>query len=154
MDWYKFTTESSEANSVTYPNICQGFILNLGLNHMQYAVFNSNQSKNVWFVQLIRNMNGAITYIYFHKKLSCLWKVHPWFKDKYIGANHPCVCLPVACLTNWQRGWQVFKGSIFNPLLNEFKNSECATFLPKIVEKSLLCFTLFIPKIYKSLWFL
>ena len=49
-------------------NIYQGIILNLGLNHMQYAVLPSNQSKIVWFVQLSRNMNCAITYIYVHKK--------------------------------------------------------------------------------------
>ena len=61
-----------EANSGTYANIYQGFILNLGLNHMQYAVFISNQTKNMWFVPLIRNMNCAITYIYVHKHLSCL----------------------------------------------------------------------------------
>ena len=102
--------------------IYQGSILNLGLNHMQYAVFISNQTKNMWFVPLIRNMNCAITYIYWHKNLSCLWQVHPWFKGKYIGADHPCVRLNVACPTNWQRSWQVFMGSLFNPLLNEFRN--------------------------------
>ena len=108
MDWYKLTSKPSEANSGTYANIYQGFISNLGLNHMQYAVFTSHQTKNVWFVPLIRNMNCAITYIYIHKELSCLWQVHPWFKDKYIGANHLCVCLTVARPTNWQRSWQVF----------------------------------------------
>ena len=123
MDWYKLTSKPSEANSGTYANIYQGFILNLGLNHMQYAVFTSNETNNMWFVPLIRNMNCAITYIYAHKKLSCLWQVHPWFKGKYIGADHPCVCLTVACPTNWQRSWQVFMGSLFNPLLNEFRNS-------------------------------
>ena len=30
-------------------------------------------TKDTWFVLLIRNMNCAITYIYVHKKLSCLW---------------------------------------------------------------------------------
>ena len=70
--WYKLTSKPSEANSGTYANIYQGFISNLGLNHMQYAVFTSNQTKNVWFVPLIRNMNCAITYTYIHKKLSCL----------------------------------------------------------------------------------
>ena len=122
VDWYKFTSKPSEANSGTYANIYQSFISNLGLNHMQYAVFTSNQTKNMWFVPLIRNMNCAVTYIHIHKKLSCLWQVHPWFKDKYIGADHPCVCLTVACPTNWQRSWQVFMGSLFNPLLNEFRN--------------------------------
>ena len=101
-----------EANSGTYANIYQGFILNLGLNHMQYAVFISNQTKNTWFVPLIRNTNCAITYIYVQKNLSCLWQVHPWFKGKYIGADHPCVCLTVACPTNWQSSWQVFMGSL------------------------------------------
>ena len=67
------------------------------------------------------NINCAITYIYVHKRLSCLWQVYPWFKDKYVGSNHPCVCLTVARPTNWQRGWQVFMGSLFNPLLNEFR---------------------------------
>ena len=71
VDWYKLTSKPSEANSGTYANIYQGFILNLGLNHMQYAVFTSNQTKNMWFVPLIRNMNCAITYIYVRKKLSC-----------------------------------------------------------------------------------
>ena len=52
-----------------YANIYQGFILNLGLNHMQYAVFTNNQTKNMWFVPLIRNMNRAITYIYVHEKV-------------------------------------------------------------------------------------
>ena len=51
---------------------------------MQYAVFTNNQSKNMWTPPLIRNMNCAITYIYVHKKLSCLWQVHPWFKDMQI----------------------------------------------------------------------
>ena len=122
VDWYKLRRKPPEANSGTYTNIYQGFTLNLGLNPMQYAVFTSNQTKNKWFVPLIRNMNCAITYIYVHKKLSCLWQVHPWFKDKYIGADHLCVCLTVACPTNWQRSWQVFMGSLFNPLLNEFRN--------------------------------
>ena len=36
-----------EANYVTYTNIYQGFTLNLGLNPMQYAVFSSNQTKNM-----------------------------------------------------------------------------------------------------------
>ena len=36
---------------------------------MQYAVFISDQTKNMWFVPLIRNMNCAITYIYVHKKI-------------------------------------------------------------------------------------
>ena len=43
---------------------------------MQYAVFTSNQTKNMWFVPLIRNMNCAITYIYVHKS-------YPVY-DKYI----------------------------------------------------------------------
>ena len=47
MDYYKLASKPFEANSRTYANIYQGFILNLGLNHMQYAVFTSNQSKNV-----------------------------------------------------------------------------------------------------------
>ena len=119
VDWYKLTNKPSEANSL---NIYQGSMLNLGLNHMQYAVFTSNQTKNMWFVPLIRNINSAITYIYVHKNLSCLWQVHPWFKDKYIGADQTRVCLTVACPTNWQRSWQVFTGSLFNPLLNEFRN--------------------------------
>ena len=129
VDWYKLTSKPPEANSGTYTNIYQGFTLNLGLNPMQYAVFTSNQTKNMWFIPLIRNMNCAITYIYVHKKVSCLWQVHPWFKDKYIGADHPCVCLTVACPTNWQRSWQVFMGSLFNPLLNEFRNCQCATLI-------------------------
>ena len=101
VDRYKLTSKPSEANSGTYANIYRGFILNLGLNHMQYAVFTSIQTKDMWFVPLIRNMNYATTNIYVHKKLSCLWQVHPWFKDKYIGADHPCACLTVACPTNW-----------------------------------------------------
>ena len=129
VDWYKLTSKPPEANSGTYTNIYQGFTLNLGLNPMQYAVFTSNQTKNMWFIPLIRNMNCAITYIYVHKKVSCLWQVHLWFKDKYIGADHPCVCLTVACPTNWQRSWQVFMGSLFNPLLNEFRNCQCATLI-------------------------
>ena len=44
VDWYKLTSKSSEANSGTYANIYQDFILNLGMNHMQYAVFASNQT--------------------------------------------------------------------------------------------------------------
>ena len=56
-----------EANSGPYTNIYKGFILNLGLNHMQYAVFISNQTKKMWFVPLIRNMNCAIFYIYVQK---------------------------------------------------------------------------------------
>ena len=122
VDWYKLTSKPSEATSWTYANIYQGFILNLGLNLMQYAVFTSNQTKTMWFVPLVRNMNCAITYIYVHKTLSCLWQVHPWFKDKCIGTDQPCVCLTVACPTNWQRSWQVFMGSLFNPLLNELRN--------------------------------
>ena len=121
VDRYKPTSKPSEANSGTYANIYQGFTLNLGLNYMQYAVF-TNPTKDMWFVPLIRNMNCAIIYIYVHKMLPCLWQVHPWFKDKYIGADHPCVCLTVACPTNWQRSWQVFMRSLFNPLLNEFRN--------------------------------
>ena len=35
---------------------------------MQYAVFTSNQTKNMWFVPLIRNMNCAITYINIYTK--------------------------------------------------------------------------------------
>ena len=58
------TSKPHEANSGTYANIYQGFISNLGLNHMQYTVFISNQTKNMWFVPPIRNMNCAITYIY------------------------------------------------------------------------------------------
>ena len=155
VDWHKLTSKSSEANSVNYANIYQGFILNLGLNHMQYAAFISNQIKNVWFVPRIRNMSCAITYIYVHKKLSCLWQVHSWFKDKYIGANHPCVCLAVACPTNWQRGWQVFMGSLFNLLLNEFRNCWRATFRKKNVVKSVLYFTLLLrtPISAKYCWF-
>ena len=65
--WIDTNSQVSEANSGTYANIYQGFILNLGLNHMQYAVFTSNLTKNMWFVPLIRNMNCAITYIYIHK---------------------------------------------------------------------------------------
>ena len=145
MDWY--ASKPSEANSGTYANIYQGFILNLGLNHMQYAAFTSNQTKNVWFVPLIRNMNCAITYIYMHKKLSCLWQVHPWCKDKYIGADHPCVCLTVACPTNWQKSWQVFMGSLFNPLLNEFRTAvNVPHFYQNIEVKSTFCFTSFISK--------
>ena len=68
VDWYKFTSKPSEANSGTYANIYQGFISNLGLNHMQYAVFTSNQTKNMWFVPLIRNMNCAITYTNIYTK--------------------------------------------------------------------------------------
>ena len=64
VDWYKLTSKPPEANSGTYANIYQGFILNMGLNHMQYIVFTSNQTKNMWFVPLNRNMNCAITYIY------------------------------------------------------------------------------------------
>ena len=67
VDWYKLTSKHSEATSGTYANIYQGFILNLGLNLMQYAVFTSNQTKKMLFVPLIRNMNCAITYIYVHK---------------------------------------------------------------------------------------
>ena len=33
MDWYKLTSKPFEANSGTYANIYQGFILNQGLNH-------------------------------------------------------------------------------------------------------------------------
>ena len=109
----QITSKPSEANSGTYGNIYQGFILNLGLNCMQYAFFTSNQSKNMWFTPLIRNMNCAITYMHVHKKLSCSWQVHQWFKGKYFGANHPCVCITAACPKNWQRGWQVFTGSLF-----------------------------------------
>ena len=74
--------------------------------------------------------HDLINYIYvtLHKKLTCLWQVHPSFN---IGADHPCVCLTVACPTNGQRGWFVFMGSLFNPLLNEFRNCWCATFLQK-----------------------
>ena len=54
MDLYKLTSEPSETNSGTYANIYQGFISNLGLKHVQYAVFTSNQTKNMWFVPLIR----------------------------------------------------------------------------------------------------
>ena len=122
VNWYKLISRPSEANSGTYANIYQGLILNLGLNHMQYAIFTRNQTKNMWFIPLIRNMNCVVTYIYVHKKLSCWWQVHQWFKDKYIGADHPCVCLTVACPTNWQRSWKVFMGSLFSPLLNEFTN--------------------------------
>ena len=122
VNWHKLTSKPPEANSGTHANIYQGLILNLGLNHMQHAILTRNQTKNMWFVPLIRNMNCAITYIYVHKNLSCWWQVHPWFKDKYIGADHPCVCLTVACPTNWKRSWQVFMGSLFNPLLNEFRN--------------------------------
>ena len=108
VDWYKLTSKPSEANFGTYANIYKGLISNLGLNPVQFADFTSNQSKNMWFMPLIRNMNCAITYMY----VSCLWQVHPWFKDKHTGTNHPCVCLTVACPTNWQRGWQVFMGSL------------------------------------------
>ena len=75
VDWYKLTRKLSEANPGTYANIYQGFMLNLGLNHMQYAVFTGNQTKNVWFVSLIRNMKCAITYIYTQSYPVC---------DKYI----------------------------------------------------------------------
>ena len=54
--------------SGTYANIYQGFILNLGLNHTQYAVFTSNQTKNMWFVPLIRNMNCAILLTFMYTK--------------------------------------------------------------------------------------
>ena len=65
MDWYKLTSKPFEANSGTSANIYQGFILNLGLNHMQYAVFTSNQTKNMWFVPLIKNMNvPLLTFMY------------------------------------------------------------------------------------------
>ena len=67
VDWYKLTSKPSEANSRNYANIYQGFISNMGLNHMQYAVFTNNQSKGMLFVPLIRNMNCAITYIMFTK---------------------------------------------------------------------------------------
>ena len=67
MDWYKLTSKPCEATYGTYANIYQGFILNLGLNLMQYAVFTSNHTKSMQFVPLIRNMNCAITYIYVHK---------------------------------------------------------------------------------------
>ena len=124
VDWYKLTSKPSETNSGTYANIYQGFILNLGLNHIQYAVFTSNQTKNMWFVQLIRTWTvPLLTFMY--TKSYPIYKytsIHPWFKDKYIGADHQCVCLTVACPTNWQRSWQVFMGSLFNPLLNEFRN--------------------------------
>ena len=121
-DWYILVSKPSEAHSGTYANSDQGFPLNLDLNHMQYAIFIWNPSKDTWFVPLMRNMNYAIIYMYVRKKLSCLWQIHAWFKDKYIGANHPCVCLSVVRPTNWQSGWQVFMGSLFNPLLNEFRN--------------------------------
>ena len=64
VDCDKLTSKPSEANSGTDANIYQGFISNLG------------QSKNMWTAPLIRNMNCAITYIYVHKKLSCLWQVY------------------------------------------------------------------------------
>ena len=76
VNWYKLANKPSDANSGTYANIDQGFILNLGLNHIQHAVFTSNQSKHMWFAPLIRNMNCTITYTYVHKN-------YPVY-DKYI----------------------------------------------------------------------
>ena len=46
VDWHRLASKLSGANAGTYANIDQGLISNMGLNHMQYAVFTSNQSND------------------------------------------------------------------------------------------------------------
>ena len=87
-----------EANSGTYTNIYQGFILNLGLNHKQYAVFISNQTKNMWFVPLIRNMNCAIIYIFVQKSHHVYDKYIHGLKQIYWSRSS--MCLPHCGLSN------------------------------------------------------
>ena len=77
---------------------------------MQYTVSISNQNTDMQFVALIINMNCAITNIHVQEKVYFLWQINPWFKKKYIGANHPCVQLTVTHPSNCERGLQVFTG--------------------------------------------
>ena len=114
VNWYKLTSKPSEANSGTYANIDQGFILNLGLNHMQYAVFTSNQRKNVWFVPLTRNMNCTITYTYIHKN-------YPVY-DKYIHG---------------------LKTNILEQIIHVFRKCWCAILLSKNCCKTYIVFYTF-----------
>ena len=115
VDWHKLASNSCES---TYANIDQGFILNLGLficNILSSLVICATNKKH----ELCHYLHLCTQKVIL---LGCLWQVHPWFKDKYIGTNHPCACLTEAHPTNWQRDWQVFTGNRFNPLLNEFTN--------------------------------
>ena len=111
----KLTSKPSKANFETCVNTRLGSISNFDVD----PVSTSNQCKNTKFVPLTRNMNCAITYIYIHGKFSCLWQINPQFKDKYIVSLRPI-------LMNWQWGWQVLRGSLFNLLLNKFGPSRCS----------------------------
>ena len=78
---HKSQISHPKANSGTFVDTDQGSILNQVLNDKQYNVCTSDQSKIMEFLPLIRNMNGAITYICVHEKLSYLWQINPMFKD-------------------------------------------------------------------------
>ena len=103
VDWYKLPSKPTEANSWICGDTDQGSILNLA-----------------------RNKNCAITYIDVHENVSWLWQIYTGFKDKYIGANHPCVWLNMARPANWQKDCQVFIRRMFYSLLNEFVNCSYA----------------------------
>ena len=154
MEWYKLASKPSEANSGIYTNIGQGFILNLVLNHIQYAVITNNQSKDTWFVPLLRNMNCAITYTDVHKKLSCFWQVHPWFKDKYTGANHSYMSASPR-LAQQTKGLAGLHGESFLTCCwMSLKTVNMPDFCQNYGKIYILYFILFICKIYKFLRFL
>ena len=79
---------------------------------MQYAVFTSNQTKNMWFVPLIRNMNCAITYIYVHKSYSVYDKYIHGLKTNILAQiNHVSASLWLVQQTDKGAGrssWEVF----------------------------------------------
>ena len=147
MDWYKLTSKPSEANSGTYANIYQSFILNLGLNHMQYPVFTSNQTKNMWFVPLIKTWTvPSLTFIY--------TKSYPVY-DKYIHDLKTNILEQIirvsASLWLVQQTDKGAGRSSWGVFLTRCKMSlEAAINVPhfyqNIVVKLILCFTTFISK--------
>ena len=68
---------------------------------------------------------------FFFLKFIHLWQVHRRCRHKYIRANRPCVCLTVACPTNWLGR---VAGSLFNSLVHEFRNCWYAILLPKLLD--------------------